>query len=211
MDLNLLRVFDFYLAMMVCISLYRRWGLYRDGVMLTLGFVVRRWPRLLHRLNQYKSEAINRTTLRPLLLTVLLMVVQLFASRLLFPQAKVSVRDLSKSWWQLTLLILAAVPMLLVDFYFILRVGRFDRAETIKYFDRAETWAGTWRARAVRIITLGRVNPDRMVDSQVREGLRQLGATFAWAMWWVSTQLAFRLIFGLTLWMLWYIQQWSST
>ena len=88
----------------------------------------------------------------------------------------------------------------------LIRVGRFDHTETVKYFDQAETWAGTWRAKGVRIITIGFVNPDRMVDEQVATGLRQLGATLSWAMWWVSTQVILRLAFGLTLWGLWAIR-----
>jgi hypothetical protein len=47
------------------------------------------------------------------------------------------------------------------------------------------------------------VNPTRIVREQVRQGLRDLGATVGWAMNWVAIQSACRLAFGLTVWGLW--------
>jgi hypothetical protein len=203
LDINLIRLFDFYLAVMLLLGVYRRWGVYRDALLLLIGFVLGRWGRLLSRLHTHRHEVLNWPTLRPMALALLLMAAQMITSRLVFPQAAITLRDLLDPWWQLALAIAAFAPMAAVDLYFIIRVGRFDHGETVKYFDQAETWAGTWRATAVRTVTLGRVNPNRMVDEQVRDGLKQLGATLSWAMWWVSTQVILRLAFGLTLWLLW--------
>jgi hypothetical protein len=95
--------------------------------------------------------------------------------------------------------------MACVDGYFLLRVGRFDRGETEKYLDQAEKWIGSWRARAVRLATLGYVNPERIVDAEVKKGLSEIGATVVWSMRWVSTQIALRLAFGLALWGVWFV------
>lgn len=206
-DLNLIRLFDFYLAVMLMLSMYRRWPVYRDALLLLLGFATRQWPRLLGRLHLHSRVMLTRNTLRPLGLALGLMAAQLTASRLLFPQAQITLRQLTDPWWQLAIALAAFIPMVLVDAYFIIRVGRFNRTETTKYFDKAESWAGTWQAKAVRVGTLGYVNPDRMVDEQVREGLQQLSATVAWAMWWVSTQVTLRLTFGLVLWLLWTLKR----
>jgi len=206
-DLNLIRLFDFYLALMLLVGFYRRFSVYRDVVFLLFAFVIRRWPRLLSRLVRHRGEVMNWSTLGPLAVALALMTLQMIASRLVFPQATITLRDLLDPGWQLPLVIITIVPMLAVDFYFIIRVGRFDHSETVKYFDQAETWAGTLRANVVRIATFGRVDPERMVDEQVRDGLRQFGGTLSWAMWWVSTQVILRLLYGVTLWILWAVKQ----
>ncbi|CAN5199391.1 hypothetical protein BH11PLA2_BH11PLA2_53250 [soil metagenome] len=207
MTLNLIRLFDFYLAVMLVLGLFRRWGVYRDVIILLFQFAMHgRWPRLLGRLNTHKKEVLNWRTARPLILVLVLMIVQFIASRLIFPQATVTFEDLCHPGWQIAVVLAAMIPMVAVDLYFVIRVGRFDHGETMKYFDQAETWAGTFRAKLVKTVTLGKVNPDRMVDEQVRDGLRQLGGTVSWAMWWVSAQVVLRLLFGLTLWTMWAVQ-----
>lgn len=206
MERNLLRLFDFYLAVMLMVGFYRRRAVYRDVLLITFGFFLRRWPRLLRRFAQHRRELFNWQTMRPLVFAIILMAVQMLASRILFPNASVTLNQLLDSWWQLALVIVTFVPMAAVDLYFIIRVGSFDHKETVRSFNQAETWAGTWKAKAIRAITLGKVDPNRMVDEQVKEGLQQLGSTMAWAMWWVSTQVTLRLMFGLTLWLMWVLR-----
>jgi len=92
--------------------------------------------------------------------------------------------------------------MLAVDLYFIIRVGRFDHGETVKYLDQAETWLG-WKGPLVRVLTLGYIDPHRMVDTEVKKNLAQMGATVRSSLWWVSLQIALRVLFGLTLWTAW--------
>src|SRR5262245_65703893 len=65
--LNLIRVFDFYLAVMFLFSLLRRWRVYRDA-MLILVSVRGRGPRLLDRMARYKGEVVNWGTFRPAVL-----------------------------------------------------------------------------------------------------------------------------------------------
>ena len=93
--------------------------------------------------------------------------------------------------------------MLAVDLYFIIRVGKFDHDETVKYLDQAESWLG-WKGPLVRVLTLGIVNPQKMVDEEVQEEpRRRCSTTLSASLWWVSVQTALRLAFGLTLWTVW--------
>jgi hypothetical protein len=199
---NLIRVFDFYLAVMALFSFFRRYFVYRDAVLILIA-VRGRWPRLAGRMRQHKNVLVNWPTLRPGMLAFTLMAAQIVASRLLWPDANIRLVDLYDPWWQLVPFLVALAPMAAIDGYFLIRVGTFDRIETEKYLDLAERWAGTWKARAVKVATLGKVNPDRQVDEEVRKSLAELGQNVNWSMWWVSAQAAARLVFGLTIWLLW--------
>lgn len=202
---NLIRVFDFYLACMALFSFLRRYGVYRDTLRLLIA-VRGRWPRLTDRMRRHKGVLLNWPTLRPLVLALALMTAQWTASRLLWPGATLRVADLYDPWWQLVPFLLGLLPMVLIDGYFLVRVGTFDRAETEKYLDMAEGWTGTWKAKVVRVATLGRVNPDRMVDEELKKGLSVIGQTVNWSMWWVSAQAGARLFCGLVIWSLWAVR-----
>ncbi len=198
---NLIRVFDFYLALMFVISLVRRWEVYWDAVRIV--FVVRgRWPRLMSRLADHGSFLLNREFFRPILLALGLMLVQMVCSRVIWPRATLTGPELRGEWWWLPVLLATVLPMLAVDLYFIIRVGRFDHSETVKYLDQAETWLG-WRGPLVKFATLGLVDPNRMVDAEVRKSVADLGTTVRSSLWWVSAQIGFRVLFGLSLWAVW--------
>ena len=55
------------------------------------------------------------------------------------------------------------------------------------------------------IVTLGFVNPRKMVDTEVKKSLDELGRVVNAGLWWVSVQIALRVAFGLTLWTAWAI------
>src|SRR5262245_63070736 len=84
--LNLIRLFDFYLALMFVISLVRRWGVYVNALRILVA-VRGRWPKLIQRLSEHKSVILNWSFFRPAVIALFLMIVQLIASRLLWPQA----------------------------------------------------------------------------------------------------------------------------
>lgn len=199
---NLIRVFDFYLAVMALFSFLRRYPVYLDTVRL-IASARGRWPRVVARLRQHHGVLWSWPTVGPVVLAFAAMGLQMIASRLVWPQATIRGVDLVDPGWLLLPFGAALLPMLFVDCYFLWRVGRFDRAETEKYLDVAEGWAGTWKSRAVRAATLGRINPNRMVDEEVRKSLALLGQTVSWSMWWVAGQVSLRLLFGLTIWLLW--------
>jgi hypothetical protein len=203
--LNLIRVFDFYVTLMFAISLARRWNVYLSAVRLLLA-VRGRWPKLIGRLAEHKSLILNRSFFRPALLALVLTVTQLVASRIIFPQARLTGEQLQTEWWWTLVITVPLVPMLLVDIYFVVRVGKFDHDETVKYFDQAEGWLG-WKGPLVRALTLGIVNPRKMVDDEVKKNLTEYQSTLQASLWWVSVQIGLRLLFGLTLWSVWAIHR----
>lgn len=199
--INLIRVFGFYLALMFLISLLRRWDVYLDTVRLVIA-VRGRWPRLMERLAEHRSLLLNWAFFRPAVLSFALMVIQMVCSRVIWPRATLTAEELEQHWWSVLTIIVFVLPMLAVDLYFILRVGRFDRRETEKYLDQAETWLG-WKGPFVRAVTFGYVNPHRMVDDEVQKSLVELQRTFNSSLYWVSLQIVLRVLFGLALWTVW--------
>ena len=77
---------------------------------------------------------------------------------------------MQEEWWLIPIILVPLVPMLAVDLYFIIRVGKFDHDETVKYLDQAEKLARVEGA-AGSVLTLGIVNPRKMVDEEVKKSL----------------------------------------
>jgi hypothetical protein len=199
--LNLIRLFDFYLALMFLISLVRRYDVYWSAVRIL--FVVRgRWPRLVHRLAEHRSLLLNWSFFRPVVLAAVLTVVQMICSRLIWPDAVLLGSDLRDEWWKLAVLVVPLAVMLAIDLYFIVRVGRFDHDGTVKDLDRAESWLGR-KGSLVRILTFGYIDPHKQVDEELKKNLADLGSTVRSSMLWVSAQIGARVLFGLALWTVW--------
>jgi hypothetical protein len=201
--LNLIRVFSFYLTLMFLMSFVRRWDVYWNAIRILVA-VRGRWPKLINALGEHKSIILNWSFFRPAILSFVLAVVQIIASRWVWPYAVITGPELQQEWWLVAIILVPLLPMLAVDFYFILRVGKFDHGETVKYFDQAENWLG-WKGPVVRVLTLGIVNPKKMVDDEVRKSLEQMQSTVTTSLWWVIAQASLRLAFGLTLWTVWAI------
>lgn len=199
---NLIRLFDFYLAAMFVLGLSRRYIVYWDAIRLAVG-LRGRWPKLIEKLRQHHGVLLTRDVLRPLAVALGLIAIQMICSRIIWPQAELTVLEVTESWWRSLIVGVAVLPMLAVDVYFLVRVGRFDRRGTEVYFDEAEHWLRTWKTPLIRLATLGYVNPQRMVDEEVKKGMTQLGETVSWVAWWMSVQVGCRVAFGLTIWLLW--------
>lgn len=199
---NLIRVFDFYLASMFLLSFARRYVVYWDALRLLVS-LRGRWPKLLDRLRQHHGVLVTREVIRPLLVALGLTAIQMICSRVIWPRAELTVWEVDQSGWRLALVLVSAVPMIAVDVYFLIRVGRFDRTETEKYLDLAEHWLASWKTPLIRLGTLGYVNPDRMVEDELKKGLREIGATVSWASRWVAIQVTCRVAFGLVIWLTW--------
>ncbi len=203
--INLIRVFDFYVMLMFVISIVRRWPVYLNALRVLVA-VRWRWPKLMARLAEHRSLILNWAFFRPVALALAIAIAQLIASRIIFPKATLTVRELLDEWWWILLILVPMLPMLAVDMYFIIRIGRFDHNETVKYFDQAENWLG-WKGPLVRIVTLGYIDPRRMVDEEVRKSLSAYQSTLRWSIWWVTLQMGLRLLFGLTLWSVWAVHR----
>jgi hypothetical protein len=168
--LNLIRLFDFYLAMMFLISFLRRWDVYIDAIRLLIR-VRGRWPKLIQRLGEHKSIILNSSFFRPAFLALLLAIIQFIASRVIWPYAVLTAPQLYDEWWWIPVITIPLVPMLGVDIYFIIRVAKFDHDETVKYFDMAENWL-RWKGLVVRLATLGIIDPKKMVDAELKKSRR---------------------------------------
>lgn len=204
-SVNLIRLFDFYLTIMFLMSFLRRYDVYINAIRILIA-VRGRWPRLMSRLAEHKSLILNWSFFRPAILALTLAIVQMIASRLIWPEAVVTFSQLYEDLWLMPVILIPFILMLAVDTYFIIRVGRFDHDETIKYLDMAENWLG-WKGPFVRIVTFGLVNPRKMVDVEVQKSLTEMRTTITSSLWWVIVQTSLRITFGLTLWSVWVLRE----
>src|SRR5262245_46505489 len=202
MAVNLIRLFDFYLAAMFLLGSWRRFGQYRTIAAIMFS-APGRWPNLLRVMKQHRAVFFTWATIRPALLALSLAVIQTVCSRLIWPQADLTIVDILRHWIMLPLLILTVVPMIGVDIYFLIRVGRINRAETVQYLDMAEKWLTSWKAPVVRWATLGYIDPRRMVSEEVRKTLEMISALVNSNLKWMSLQMCLRVVFGLTLCLTW--------
>jgi hypothetical protein len=201
-DLNLIRVFDFYLASLFLISIFMRLRQY-EAVVRLVRAVPERWPNLMQLVRRHHNLFLTWTTILPGLLALLLTIINSLACRLIWPHADLSLNDLSHMLLAELLVGVTGVGMLVVDFYATFTVGKLDRPLMEGYFDQAEYWLRSWAAPVVRVFTLGYVNPRRMVHEEVRKSLLMASKLLNSTLWWVTVQVGVRIVFGLTIWLTW--------
>jgi hypothetical protein len=199
-DLRPIRFFSLYLALIFCLSTWVRLRQYRD----VLSLVTRlhsRWPNLTRLVLAHRHIFLTWNNLRPLVLVGMLLVVNTTASHFVWPEAQdFKVADMLVIWPVLPVVVAAAGCMIVFDVTGLVRVGEINHAEAEKYFDLAESWLTGWRAPAVRVFTLGYVNPRQMVAKEVGAALEGASALLNTTLWWVSTQAGLRIACGLALW-----------
>jgi hypothetical protein len=204
-DLNLIRLFDFYLAAAFLLSTANRVRQYLD-VLGLVGRFPSRWPSLLGLVGQQRAVFLTWTTLIPALLALLVLVIQTLASRLLWPQAGQPPFGLTLDrLWEHPLAIpfvaILGLAMLGFDVVGIVWVGQVDRREIEKYLDQAEYWLRSWAAPVVRTLTFGFFNPREMVAVEVHKALVGVSQMLNFTLWWVVVQTGLRILFGLSLWL----------
>jgi hypothetical protein len=204
LSLNLLNLFTFYLTVAFVISTFRRLRQYRDIAHLVVT-LSGRWPRVLQQIKKHWLMFLTWTTFRPTALAISLIAIQVVCTRIIWPEAQITGYDLLGEWWMLPVIVLTGAAMLAVDLYFIIRVGQIDREETERYLDEAEHWLTSWKAPVVKVFTLGFINPRKMVDTEVRKALEEGKGLLHATLWWVSLQAGLRVLFGLSLWIVWAI------
>jgi hypothetical protein len=200
--INLIPLFTFYLTAMFIIGTLRRLRQYRDIVQLA-GTMPGRWPRVLKRIKQHWLKFLTWSTIRPAAVALTLIAVQLFCSRVVWPQAQLSAHDLAQELWMVPVVALTGATMVAVDFYFVIYVGSFDRKETERYLDEAEHWLTSWKAPMVRVLTFGIINPRKIVGEEVRKAMEEGRGLLRRNLWWLSAQALLRVLFGLSLWICW--------
>lgn len=204
--MNLINLFTFYLTVAFVIGTFRRLRQYRDIVDLARTFPGR-YPRVLLQIKKHWLMFLTWSTFRPAILALSLIAVQMVCSRVIWPQAHLTLGHLLDEWWMLPLVFFSGVAMLGVDGYFIVRVGQIDRKETVRYLDEAEHWLTSWKSPVIRVFTFGYINPHRMVDVEVRKALEEGRGLLNRNLWWMSLQAGLRVIFGLSLWLSWAVNR----
>lgn len=199
-NLNLIHLFDFYLAVAFLLSTSLRISQYR-AILGLVRAVPSRWPHLFDLVKQHSTVFLTWTTVLPGVLAFALSVTHMLACRLVWPSAALTVTDLGAHWEAVVVTLLLGAAMLAVDGYGTFNYAELDRQLMQKYFDQAEFWLRSWTAPVVRLFTLGYVNPRRMVAAEVRKALLEASRLINTAFWWVSLQTALRVAFGLALWM----------
>lgn len=198
-NLDLIRCFDFYLAVIFLLSTFRRVGQYRAVAGLALA-APGRWPRLFDLIKQHRTILLTWQFALPSLLALILMVMQLLAS-VFWHQAPLTVGTVVADPLAWPLLAVFGSAMLVVDSYCTFVAGEVDRPGTEKYFDEAEHWLKSWKAPVVHFFTLGRINPRKIVAAEVQKALIEASKLINSSMWWVTAQVGLRIAFGLTLWL----------
>jgi hypothetical protein len=198
--LNLIRLFDFYLALMFLISLYRRIAQYRAIGGLALA-APGRWPRLFQLIRQHGTIFLTWATFGPALVALGLTLVQMALSRLAFPYAELTPAGLAQEYVAWPFLIVLAAAMVSFDMWGVLEVTPVDQAEVAKYFDEAEYWLRSWTAPVVHFFTLGTINPRQKVSVEVRKALVEASHLIKVNLWWLAIQAGLRVLFGVALWL----------
>jgi hypothetical protein len=199
-DLDLIRLFAFYLTLAFVASTTMRYRQYEALVRLVRG-VPERWPRLLKLVREHHGIFLTWATLLPALLALGLLLLHTFACRLVWPRATLTVRELRELPLAVPFITLLGAAMLAVDLYGTFKVGVVDRALLERYFDQAEFWLRSWVAPVVHVFTLGYINPRRMVNVEVRKALEEASRLLNTTLWWVTVQVSLRIAFGLSLWL----------
>jgi hypothetical protein len=199
---NLIHLFTFYLTAMFVVGTFRRLRQYHAVVELART-MPGRWPRVLGQIRKHWLMFLTWSTLRPALVALGLIGVQLVCSRIIWPRAMITVQDLFAEMWMPPVVALTAAAMAAVDLYFLIVVGQIDRRETERYLDEAEHWLTSWKAPVVKFLTLGIINPRKIVDTEVRKAMEEGRDLLHRNLWLMSLQALLRVLFGLSLWTCW--------
>jgi len=200
-SLNLIHLFDFYLAVLFLISTVLRVSQYRTIISIVRA-VPSRWPRLFNLVKQHSMIFLTWASVLPAMLAFSLSAVHMLACRLVWPQAELTFGELTKNWLAGTSVGILGIAMLAVDCLSAIRVSPVDRESMEKYFDQAEYWLRSWTAPVVHFVTLGYINPRKMVSVEVQKALIEASKLINTTFWWVSAQTGLRVAFGLALWVI---------
>lgn len=205
--LHLIRLFDFYLAAMFLIGTVVRIRQYRIIVALVVRFRGR-WPKLSQLVTQHHSVFLTWGTVLPLILTLVLLLIHSVASRWLWPEADLTLGQVCTLWPAAIVVGICGLAMVAFDVYSLFQVSEIDRAGLEKYFDQAEYWLRSWTAPVVRVLSLGYINPRRIVGVEVRKALEQASQALNVTLWWTSIQTGLRILYGLALWLTYALSPW---
>src|SRR5262245_40908367 len=131
-QLNLIRLFDFYLALIFVISTVARIRQYR-AILALVRRVPGRWPRLFNLVKQNRIIFLTRGTFLPALLALGLVIINTLACRLVWDHAHLTLTHLFELWPAIPVVGLLGAAMVGMDVYATWTVGEVDRGQMEKY------------------------------------------------------------------------------
>lgn len=204
MRVNLLALYNLYLIIIFALSTAVRYRLYLQVIQLIVAFP-QRWPKLGQLVLQHRWMFVNWQTLLPTLLTLLFTVIHSFVLYALLPHAVLTPLELRGHIGLVSVLVLLAVIMLLLDGFSIYAgSGDLITPELEKQLDQAEFWLSSRWATVVELFTFRKVRPRQIVAEQLQSALKTIAQAINWAMWYWAAQLLARFLLALTLWWSWY-------
>jgi hypothetical protein len=207
-DLRPIRLFSVYLAFYLCVSTVLRLRQYAAVSSLVVRFGTR-WPNLLKLVLEHRTVLLGWNTVRPLAVMLTLIVLNTVACQLIWPSAgNFRATQLMERPILTSLSLLAAAVMLAFDLYTLFTVGKIDEKAVEKHFDLAESWLRGWKAPAVKLLSLGYINPRAIVGQEVRAALEGATGWLAGTFRWTAIQTGLRITFGLTLWLGFVLEGW---
>src|SRR5438270_8905057 len=202
MTINLIDAFSYYLVLVFVTGTVLRVRNYRAMVGMVYTSADR-WPKLRALVKTHRAIFLRWPTVLPLAVALLLTLANASASHFVWPHARVTPGDLWAHPGALAAVAITGGLMGLLDFKAAFVFGRLDRAAVEAVLDRAEHWLGSWKAPAVRVLTVGLIHPRRIVGEQVRLALVDASLAVNGQLWAVSLQIVARFAFGFTLWVTW--------
>jgi hypothetical protein len=200
LSLRLIRLFDFYLILAFFFSTFLRVQQYRT-ILGVVRAVPGRWPKLFQLVKQHRNLFLTWGTILPLALTLGLWLGNTLLRRLVLSEGEdLTIQGLLRLWPAVPVVAASGMAMLGFDFYGAITVDEINKGELEKYFDQAEFWLRSWTAPVVSFVTLGYVNPRKIVAVEVQAALVSASETINSSLWWLSIQAVLRVVFGLSVW-----------
>jgi len=200
--LNLLDAFNYYLILAFVVGTGLRFRTYQAIVGLVFA-CPSRWPKLLELVKKHRTILLGWPMLLAMGAAFALMLGNSLAIHLVWAPAKVTFEDLGARWLPMGAVVLSGGLLLLLDCQAIYRMKHFDRAALEEKLDRAESWLESWIGPALRVATLGLVNPRKIVGSKVEKVLVDANWIIIGGMWQTSLRIGMQLALGLSLWLTW--------
>ena len=118
---------------------------------------------------EHREVLLGWDTIRPLAVMLSLIVLNTVACQLVWPSAgNFRATQLLAMVALVPFVALTGLAMLGFDVYTLLVVGSIDEKAVEKHFDLAESWLRGWKAPAVKVLSLGFINPRAIVGQEVR-------------------------------------------
>lgn len=205
-DVNLIDAFNYYLIIAFVVGTILRTRNYLAMTRLIYQSK-HRWPKLRALAKADWAIFLRWSTVFPMAATLVLTIGNTWASHFVWTDARVTFQDL----WSHSLAFIAvgvtAALMGFLDFKAVFLFAQVDRPTIEAILDRAEHWLVSWKAPAVRVLSLGFIHPRRIVGEQVHQALVDASVGIGGQLWYLSLQIVLRIALGLALWITWVVNQ----